>query len=133
MPKAYILLNHTLTCKQTQELKEKFGVSDIIIPPQEISDFWQQIPTDAEIGENLLKPTLNWLLTAKKGDILVIQGEFGATFAIADWALRRGLAVLHSVTERVATESRKGELVHRSYVFEHVRFREFVYLGQEEK
>jgi len=131
MPKAYILLNHTLTANQTQELKEKFGVNNIILPPQEISDFWQQIPTDAEISENLLKPILNWLLMTKSGDILVIQGEFGSTFAIADWALGRGLTVLHSVTERIATESRSGEVVQRSYVFEHVRFRKFVYLAPE--
>jgi len=129
--KSYILLNHTLTTNQTQELKEKFGVSDIILPPQEISDLWQQIPTDAEINKKLLNPILNWLLTTKHGDILVIQGEFGASFAIIDWALSRGLTVLHSVTERMATESRSGEVVQRSYVFEHVRFREFVYLEHE--
>ncbi|GBU24447.1 hypothetical protein R83H12_01077 [Fibrobacteria bacterium R8-3-H12] len=131
MPKSYILLNHTLTDKQKRELKEIFGASDIILPPQEISDFWQQIPTDAEISEELLEPILKWLLTAKNGDILVIQGEFGSTFAIADWALGRGLTALHSVTERVATESRDGEVVQRSYVFEHVRFRKFVYLETE--
>ncbi len=125
MPKSHILLNHTLTPRQSQELKENFSVSDIVIPSQEISDFWQQIPIKAEINEELLKPILEWLSAMQAGDILVIQGEFGATFALTDWALKKGLKVLHSVTERVATESRKGELVERGYVFEHRKFREY--------
>jgi len=125
MPRSCILLNHTLTPKQTQELKEIFGVNDIIVPSQEICDFWQQIPTDMEISEEFLQSVLEWLSAMQSGDILVIQGEFGATFALADWALKKGLKVLHSVTERVATENREGERIERSYVFEHKKFREY--------
>jgi len=125
MPNSYILLNHTLTPKQAQELKENFNSTNIIMPPQKISDFWQQIPTDAEIGEELLKPVLEWLSVMQNGDILIIQGEFGATFALVGLALEKGVKVLHSVTERIATESRNGELVERNYVFEHKRFREY--------
>ena len=56
---------------------------------------------------------LNHKLTPRQeaavGDIVALQGEFSATFALADFSLRRRLIPVCAVTERVAQEEREGE------------------------
>ena len=119
------LLNHALTDSQISDLKINFGCSEIIYPPKTVSEFWSQIPAD-DISLKLLQPVIDWLNTAShKGDVSVIQGEFGATYALVSWCLDHGLLPVHSVTQRVAEEHKEGETVYRSYVFKHIRFRAY--------
>ena len=76
---------------------------------------------------SLIFDVTNWLSSAGKGDFLIVQGEFGTTFMIVDYALKKNLIPLHAVTKRVAKEQRNGEIVSRQYVFEHVCFRKYEY------
>ena len=75
----------------------------------------------------IILPFTVWLETAEGGDVIVLQGEFSATFALVDFALGKSLIPVCAVTERVAYEERQGEIVHRKYVFEHIRFRQYQY------
>ncbi|GHS91085.1 hypothetical protein FACS1894107_03730 [Planctomycetales bacterium] len=125
MPRAYVLLNHQLTDRQIAELRDDFGAVEIMPAPENLAAQWASIPTDRELTAAMLAPFIDWLNAAAPADVVVIQGEFGAVFALVDYALRRGLLPLHSVTKRVAHETRDGEIVRRSYVFEHVLFRRY--------
>lgn len=127
MPNTFCLLNHELTQKQTAELHASFGSDRIIYPPNWIATLWSSITTDRELVKARIEPFITWLQEARKGDLAVIQGEFGATFALVDFSLRKGLIPLYAVTKRVAQETRKDETVYRSYVFEHVCFRPYRY------
>lgn len=122
---AYCLLNHDLTQKQTTELKEKFKVENIIYPSEELSKMWSQVPAAEEFDMNIIKSVVSWLSAAQSGDVLIVQGEFGSTFMIVEYALKRNLIPVHAVTKRVACEQRNGEIVSRQYVFEHVCFRKY--------
>ena len=77
----------------------------------------------------MINDVIEWLSSAKAGDALIAQGEFGATFMIVDYALKRGLAPLYAVTKRVASERREGEIVSKNYIFEHVCFRRYEYFS----
>jgi hypothetical protein len=57
----------------------------------------------------------------------IIQGEFGAAFAMTDYALLQGLIPVHALTRRVSREVREGEVVKKTYIFEHVCFRSYRY------
>ncbi|BDY11974.1 hypothetical protein HCR_02860 [Hydrogenimonas cancrithermarum] len=57
------------------------------------------------------------------GDILFVQGDFGATCAMARWASSRGLVPVYATTKRRAIEKVEGDRVTTTRVFEHVRFR----------
>ena len=127
MVKAFCLLNHELTQNQILELKNRFNVENIIYPPEELSRKWSQIPAEKELDKNIIGNVTNWLTAANKGDLLIVQGEFGATFMIVDYALKNELIPLHAVTKRVAVEHRDGEVVSKQYVFEHVCFRKYEY------
>jgi hypothetical protein len=124
---AYCLLNHVLTANQIGELENNFGVERIIYPEPELSAAWGNIPTEKTLTTGHLLPFSRWLSAATNGDVVVLQGEAGATFALVDFCLSRGLVPLHSVTRRIAQESREGEKVLRSHVFEHVCFRRYRY------
>ena len=127
MVKAFCLLNHELTQNQILELKNRFNVENIIYPPEELSRKWSQIPAEKELDKTIIGNVTNWLTAANKGDLLIVQGEFGATFMIVDYALKNELIPLHAVTKRVAVEHRDGEVVSKQYVFEHVCFRKYEY------
>ena len=127
MVKAFCLLNHELTQNQILELKNRFNVENIIYPPEELSRKWSQIPAEKELDKTIIGNVINWLTPAKNGDLLIAQGEFGATFMIVDYALKNELVPLHAVTKRVAVEHRDGEVVSKQYVFEHVCFRKYEY------
>lgn len=127
MKKLYLLLNHTLTENQITELKETWHVDSIEETPDPIKNFWSQIKADRVITKKDLQLVVDWLNGAKEGDIIVLQGEFGSSFALVDYALQKKIVPVHSVTRRVASETRDGEKVFRNYVFEHVCFRKYDY------
>lgn len=124
MNKAYCLLNHELTDLQIVELKNDYSLTDIIYPNEDIKKLWMQLPF-VDYTKSFFSRILKWLDNTTKGDVLIIQGEFGATFALVDYCLNKSLIPIHSVTKRVAKERRDGEKVHREYEFEHIRFRRY--------
>ena len=83
-------------------------------------------------GENcrIIKNVILWLKNTNKNDVLIVQGEFGSTFMIVDFALKNNLIPLYATTKRIAKENIEGEIVHREYIFEHVCFKEYKYFGE---
>jgi hypothetical protein len=130
MPDVFCLLNHKLTPRQEAELKNSFCAGQIKYPPPEITELWSRIPTERELTGAHLEPFTTWLREAAVGDIAALQGEFSATFALADFSFRRGLIPVCAVTERAAQEEREGEIVHRKYIFEHICFRRYRYYDE---
>lgn len=127
MSKTFCLLNHALTQKQLAELSEKFNSTNVVYPDENIAKQWAQILPEKSNDEVILAVT-KWLqCNAAPGDLFIIQGEFGSTFTLVDFALKNGLVPLYATTRRVAKESRSGETVRREYVFEHVCFKKYQY------
>lgn len=127
MPRTYCLLNHSLTKNQLAELNERFGAEEIIYPSDELSKKWSQVPATPDLDMDLIRNVTDWLSSANQNDVLIVQGEFGSTFMIVDYALKNGIVPVHAVTKRVAQETRDGEVVKRQYIFEHVCFRKYAY------
>ena len=127
MSNVFCLLNHELTPNQIEELHVSYGGEKITYPTEQITKLWSGIPTDSELKKIQFEPIVKWLQDAKAGDVLVLQGEYSATFALADFALQKAMTPVCAVTKRVSQETREGEKVHKSYVFEHVCFRRYRY------
>lgn len=127
MQKVFCLLNHELTPKQMEELQTSFGANEIIYPSAQTASFWSGIPTDKELTKSQFEPITAWLRQAEAGDIVVLQGEFSATFIVVDFALQIGLIPVCAVTKRVSQEIREGEKVIKKYIFEHICFRTYRY------
>lgn len=128
MPKTFCLLNHILTQNQISELQKRFSSEEIVYPDENLSGQWSQIPPEQDNGE-IIGKVAEWLKNsgAESGDLFIVQGEFGSTFALADFALKNNLVPLYATTKRVAKETREGEKVKREYIFEHVCFKKYRY------
>lgn len=126
MKRCFCLLNHEITDLQKKELSSKYGVDKVIMPDIILSKSWASIPTTDKLDVEYLSPVLDWLSTMNKIDIAFIQGEMTATFYIVNKLLDLNITVLSSTTHRVCVENREGEIVQRSYVFEHVCFRPYI-------
>lgn len=128
MSKVFCLLNHTLTKQQIRELKDIYNCNNVIYPPSKLSKQWAQIPPTKNIDKEIVASVIAWLKNekAQKCDLFIIQGEFGYTFILVDYALRENLIPLHAVTKRVEKEKQIGEKVYKTYVFEHICFRKYV-------
>jgi hypothetical protein len=125
MQNAFCLLNHKLTSNQEAELHNSFGAERIIYPPPEVAELWSAIPTDREITKAHLAPFTGWLQEAAEGDIVILQGEFSATFALTDFSFHRGLIPVCAVSKRITVEEKEGEKVKKQIVFEHICFRQY--------
>ncbi len=129
MPKTFCLLNHSLTQNQLAELEQKFNSSEIIYPEEKIANLWAQIPPE-DFDCGIIDDAILWLKeNSSPGDLFIVQGEFGSTFMLVDFALKNNLVPLYATTRRVAKEKREGESVFREYIFEHVCFKKYRYFG----
>ena len=129
-PKFLVLFNHTLTDAQRDDAAKSLGVSAFIEPPPELRAIWSGLPPEAETLAPTLAPLFAWLeQNGRPGDHLLVQGDFGATFLLAQKALALGLVPLYSTTRREAEEERVGDAVRLSHRFRHVRFRRYEVLS----
>lgn len=129
MPKTFCLLNHSLTQNQLDELERQFGSAEVVYPDETLAKMWMQIPSEHS-NAAVIESVVLWLKNnAEPGDFFVIQGEFGSTFTIVDFALKNGLVPLYAATRRIAKESRRGETVRREYIFEHICFKKYEYFN----
>ncbi len=134
MTKVFVLINHTLTQRQIAELKNSYG-SDckIVFPPDDIKAYWAQIPSLSYLENESILKNICWLDEAKSNDVILVQGDFGATFMIVDFSLKKGLIPIQSVTKRIETEECEGEKIYRHYIFEHECFRVYKRYQKKEK
>jgi len=122
-----VLFNHKLTDDQGLDAVDLLGVDQLIFPPLSVSALWQAVPPDVSDLRPVLTPVFSWLDEAgKAGDYLLVQGDFGATTMVVDYARSAGMIPVYSTTERRASELRHDdggvEVIHE---FRHVRFREY--------
>jgi hypothetical protein len=128
MDRALIFLfNHQLTADQESDARENLGVSKVVEPPEALRELWGNVPPELAELTGYLEPVKQWLMVqASSGDYLLIQGDFGATYLMVNFALENGLIPIHSTTEREATEEVHPDgSVKLSHRFFHKRFRKY--------
>lgn len=125
MTDMYLLFSHQLTVLQKQEVAAILGVKNIIYLPRDLQQLWSNVPPHLpELGP-YLHPLKQWLATkVQKGDYLLVQGDFGATYIMVRWAWQYGCFPVYATTERkVIEELQTDGRVEIRKVFAHCRFR----------
>jgi hypothetical protein len=123
----YVLFNHTLTADQKADAGSSLGADRFAEPPLHVRELWADVPPELLDLGGYLAPVRDWLAThAELGDLVLIQGDFGATWLMVRFAFDLGLVPVYSTTRRLAAEELQPDgslsLTHR---FKHVRFREY--------
>jgi hypothetical protein len=126
-PRLFVLLNHQLTPDQRRALSSELGVGEVVLFPPELRELWRQIPADLPELSPLLHPLREWLAArARPGDCLLVQGDFGATFLMVQFAREQGLVPVYAATQRESREEPQPDgSVRTTRRFEHRRFRKY--------
>lgn len=124
MKKMFVLINHDLTQEQKSQALKVFGVEDII---NIADDAWSNIsPSDENILYALNTYKKELMLEAEAGDILLVQGDFGATYNMINFAKNIWIKTIYATTKRIVKElAIDGKLVTRRE-FKHEKFREYL-------
>jgi len=126
-PKMFLLLSHTLTEEQMKEARERFGVTGFFPLPESLQPIWSGIPAQGNWQQTWLEPIQYWLRKeGNSGDIVVVQGEFGATVYMVGWLRKNGFRPMYATSERevVETPMADGSVVTQR-AFRHVQFRDY--------
>lgn len=121
MPTLFVLLNHKLNKEQENDAFNSLKISNII----DISaPSWADIPPEAEDISTHILPFIDELSSkAKSGDYLLVQGEFGATFMMVDFAIQNHIIPIYATTKRSVVESTNNGVTTTQRVFSHERYR----------
>ncbi len=131
MKTLYILLSHTITPAQKENAKNTLGVDRFIVVPNK---WWGQIPADADSVCDYTREIESYLKEwSKLDDLLLVQGDFGATVRLVHFAQTIGMIPIYATTRRTAREVVKGEKITTVREFRHIRFRTYETECKEEK
>jgi len=116
-------MSHTITVQQKADAKKTLNVQHFIVLP---TDLWSQIPVGSEsVESSLLQLKIQLLSQANPGDLLLVQGDYGATFNMVQFAKEIGLVPVYATSRRNVYEVVEGEKITTVREFQHVRFREY--------
>ncbi len=125
-PTLYLLFNHTLNAKQEADAFKSLDIENIIYFPKELLDIWKDIPPHKPYLKELLYPMYDYMTkVCKKGDYILVQGDFGATFQVVQKALSLKLIPLYATTKRQSVEKTVDGKVIKTSLFEHGIFRKY--------
>jgi hypothetical protein len=123
----FLIFNHTLTQVQEEDARSSLAVDRVVPLPPELQELWSSIPPDLPQIAPVLEPIKSWLRSeSRRGDYVLIQGDFGATYLMVRFAAELGLIPVYSTTRRVASEEILPDgTVRRVHHFSHVIFRRY--------
>ena len=124
MTKLFLMFNHKLTTKQKHTARNILNIDAFVKLPEELSLHWSNIPSDVSSLTQYLKPMKKYLKsTCESGDFLLVQGDFGATYQMVNYAKMLGIIPIYATTRRKVIEVEEDGKIIKKSIFEHERFR----------
>ena len=121
MKKIILLFSHTLTEPQVKELKENWNCNEIIYMSDELKNNWMNVSDNTDI--NQFKKFL--LDNLRKKDYVLIQGEWGLTYNMINFAKENNFIPLYAGTTRNVTEYKERDKVIKNSIFSHTTFKKY--------
>ncbi len=119
-----LLFNHKLTFEQENDAIKTLQVTDFIYLNDELQKIWSNVPSNEPDLKNYLNEIINHIKeNVTKDDVVVIQGDFGATFMMVDLVRSLGAIAVYATTKRSVVEVMDGDKVIKQSVFKHEMFR----------
>lgn len=127
MPKLHLLFNHTLTPKQEADALVSLGITQFVSLPDALKQIWGNVPSDLESLAQYLQPIKAFVSDQKKPrDYILIQGDFGATYHMVNWAMQNDLIPIYATTNRQSVEEMQADgTIKKTAIFAHERFRRY--------
>ena len=126
MKKLILLFSHNMTDTQKQDAQSSFEVGEFVTLPDALQQLWSNVPAELENLDDYLEPVRNYLVeTIESDDMVLVQGDFGATYAMASFVKSINGVAIYATTKRNVEEKEIDGKIVKTSVFEHVRFRKF--------
>jgi len=126
MKKLFLLFSHKLTIIQEEDAKASLGIESFVALPNEMQNLWSEVPPDVEDLSEYLRTIRDYLKReVSTGDIVLVQGDFGATHHMVTYVHTLGIEAVYATTKRIAKEETTDDKIVKTSVFEHVRFRKY--------
>lgn len=123
MKTLFILINHALTLEQEEGARKNLNIDKFV----NIADAkWSDIDPSEKGVIKVVETYKDKLRSqAKSGDVLLVQGDFGATYNMIRFAKNMGLIAVYATTKRIVSEQVENGKVVTKREFKHERFREY--------
>jgi hypothetical protein len=127
MAKLLLLFNHMLTDDQHNAVMEELSIAEVLLPPNDLQQLWSTIPPEVPDLRPTLQPVMAWVeAKGKRGDYILIQGDFGACYLLVEHSRQLKLLPIYSTTIRLASEELLADgSIRMEHTFKHVRFRNY--------
>ena len=127
MKKMFLLFSHKLTQTQKDDAIKTLGIDEFVYLPENLQILFSNIPSDLNNLYEYLLPIKDLLKeNSRFGDVVLIQGDFGAVYHMVNISKNLGLKSVYATTNRVIEEILVDEKTVKKSIFEHVMFREYV-------
>jgi hypothetical protein len=128
MRKMLLIFSHELTEDQEREAASLFGCNEIITLPAGLQERWSNVDPSLDDITGDIEQIIKWISgCSAEGDYLLVEGDFGMTFAVVSWALSNNRIPVYSTTGRDYSRNKDSDgsvvNIHR---FRHVKFRHYV-------
>jgi len=126
MKRMFLLFSHKLTASQEADAKDSLGVGEFVYLDEKLQKVWSNVPPDMDNIKEYLDPIIEFLKSSlKSGDVVLVQGDFGATCYVARVVKELGGVAVYATTKRDVVEIKVGDKIEKKSVFEHVMFRKY--------
>lgn len=119
--KLFLLFSHKLTKEQEEELKIKWNCENFIYLPKGLQEKWSN--SEPEENGDIFKEYL--IQNAQHGDLIFIQGEWGLTYKMIQFAKKQKFITIYSYSRREAIEKVENSYVTKISKFKHISFFEY--------
>ena len=125
--KIFLLFSHSFSTHQTAWAESNFGPCRPVEMPGSLKKIWQQIPADKKELFSCLDPFRKWLKEqGNDQDLVLVQGDFGATYLMINYAFKINLVPIYATTIRKARETLLPDgTVILEHEFRFCRFRKY--------
>jgi len=127
MNKMLLVFSHRLSEEQEADAEKNYAISEFVEMPAEIAKIWANIPPEPESILDNLNPILDWIKNnAQQGDYVIVQGDYGATYAVVKFCFDNGFIPVYATTKRIVEETVLPDgSTKTTHIFKHIRFRQY--------
>ena len=126
MKKMFLLFSHKLTASQEADAKSSLRVEEFVYLNEELQSVWSNVPPNLRDLKEYLEPIVEFLKDSLNSeDVVLVQGDFGATCYMAKVVNKLGGVAMYATTKRDVVEIKVGDKIEKKSVFEHVMFRKY--------
>ena len=123
--KMYLFFSHTLTDEQINDAIKNLNIEEFIYLNNELQKKWSNVPPELENIKEYARDFEEFLKDANVNDYILIQGDFGLTCHMVQYAKKKKLVPVYATTKRVSKDLRKDGKIIKVSEFKHIKFRKY--------